>query len=263
MMVKSFLKEVVVLSIKVKHATCLVKDELGKRLAKAAFLLLMAGCQPQHQAEIAAIGDSVTWGYGALPEGWLIRLQNRTGYEFANLGIPGERAAEGAERLVAALRTVPGAKTVIVLHGGNDWVGIFRGDPCLSGCEPDTQESEYAAVAESLRTIRNRIEGEDRKVVFATYWPGVEQDCPQYTPAQFALYQKHLRYLNDKIKLVASEHGSALVDLGDLTAISAADENYFDCLHPSGIGYDMITDRWIQDIAVWRPESNWAFEFSM
>lgn len=223
-------------------------------------LMLACSCAPEPKAEIAAIGDSVTWGYGALPEGWATRLQNRTGYEFANLGIPGERAGQGADRIVAALRTVPNAKTVIVLHGGNDWVGIFRGDPCLSSCEPETQDEKYEQVAAALRLMRNRIGAEDRRTVFATYWPGVEPACPQYKPNQWVQYQAHLRYLNGKIKKVAAEHGDPVVDLGDLTAISAQRENYYDCLHPSGKGYEMITDRWLQDIALWRPQSKWLYE---
>ena len=227
----------------------------------ASVIICASGCAPEPTAEIAVMGDSVTWGYGALPEGWAIRLENRTGYKFANLGIPGEKAAAGAERIISALRTVPKAKTVIVLHGGNDWVGIFRGNPCLSFCEPETEDKDYERVAESLRSMRNRIKSEKRRVIFATYWPGVEASCPQYMPEQFALYQKHLRYLNSKIKMVANEHGDAVVDLGDLTDISSVKENYFDCLHPSGKGYDMITVRWLKDLEVWEPKSNWAFEF--
>ncbi len=223
---------------------------------------LCNSCAPEPTAEIAVIGDSVTWGYGALPEGWAIRLENRTGYKFANLGVPGEKAAAGAERVISALRTAPNASTVIVLHGGNDWVGIFRGRPCLSFCEPETEEKDYERVAEALRSIRNRIKSEKRRVVFATYWPGVEASCQQqYKPEQFALYQKHLRYLNSKIKTVASEHGDGVVDLGDLTDISSEKENYFDCLHPSGKGYDMITARWLKDLDIWEPKSKWAFEF--
>ncbi len=230
-------------------------------IVAASFLTLGSSCAPEPTAEIAVMGDSVTWGYGALPEGWAIRLENRTGYKFANLGIPGEKAAAGAERVISALRTAPNAKTVIVLHGGNDWVGIFRGNPCLSGCEPETEEKDYERVAESLRAMRNRIKSEKRRVVFATYWPGVEASCPQYKPEQFALYQKHLRYLNSKIKTVANEHGDSVVDLEDLSTISAEKENYFDCLHPSGKGYDMITERWLKDLEIWKPKSNWAFEF--
>lgn len=222
--------------------------------------LSIQGCAPEPKAEIAAFGDSVTWGYGGLPEGWMVRVQNRTGYEFSNLGIPGEKAEEGASRIVGALRTVPNAKTIIVMHGGNNWVGIFRSDPCKSSCEPETEDAEYERVAESLRTIRSRIRGEQRKTVFGTYWPGVESHC-NYSPENWLLYQKHLRYLNDKIKKVAAEHDDPVVDLGDLSAISDERENYFDCLHPSGKGYDMITDRWIEDIRLWKPEKKWLFEF--
>jgi lysophospholipase L1-like esterase len=241
-----------------KRIHCNIVKELSITLCLTS---LCISCAPEPTAEIAVIGDSVSWGYGALPEGWLIRLENRTGYKFANLGIPGEKAAAGAERVVSALRTAPNADTVIVLHGGNDWVGIFRGNPCLSSCEPDTEEQDYERVAESLRSMRNRIKSENRNVIFATYWPGVEASCPQYKPEQFALYQKHLRYLNSKIKKVASEHADSVVDLGDLAEISSAKENYFDCLHPSGKGYDMITARWLQDMHLWEPKSKWAFEF--
>lgn len=146
------------------------------------------------------------------------------------------------------------------MHGGNDWVGIFRGDPCKSSCEPETEDAEYERVAESLRTIRNRISREKRKTVFGTYWPGVESHC-KYSAENWLLYQKHLRYLNDKMKKVAAENDDPVVDLGDLAEISDDAENYFDCLHPSGKGYDMITERWIADIRVWKPAKKWLFEF--
>ena len=65
-------------------------------------LLALSACNVQPTAELAAFGDSVTWGYGDLPGGWVRQLEDKSGYRIANLGVPGERADGGAGRIDSA-----------------------------------------------------------------------------------------------------------------------------------------------------------------
>jgi hypothetical protein len=63
-------------------------------IVATSLFALGVSCAPEPTAEIAVMGDSVTWGYGALPEGWAIRLENRTGYKFAYLFITGVKSCD-------------------------------------------------------------------------------------------------------------------------------------------------------------------------
>ena len=199
------------------------------------------------------MGDSVTWGYGSLPGGWVNALESRSGYSISNLGIPGEKAAGGVERVTEALAVVPGTKVVLLLHGGNDWVGIFRGGECSSECDPSTVDGAYVAVGERIAAIASRIRDQGKTVVHATYWPSSAQACNNYTPEHFALYQAHLARLNAETVKVANDSGAAIVRLDDLAEIAKDPTNFFDCLHPSRQGYEMIAERWIKDSPLWEP----------
>lgn len=204
-------------------------------------------------APLAAIGDSVTWGYGGLPGGWVNALEMRSGYSISNLGIPGEKSLGGAERTVNALAVVPGAKVVMILHGGNDWVGIFRGGECNSSCEPSVTEGSYVAIGERLDAIGRHVRGQGKRAVFATYWPSSNLACTNYTPEHFVLYQAHLARLNAETVKVAQASGDPVVRLDDLVELPKELDNWFDCLHPSHKGYGAIADRWMQDSEQWEP----------
>jgi len=227
----------------------------------AMVVIFNSSCSPEPEAEIAAYGDSVTWGYGALPGGWVTRLEARTGYEFTNLAVPGETAEGGSKRIARALKTAPNAATVLLIHGGNDWVSIFRGDPCKSGCDPATVDHKYEHVRLHLRKMRNRIAESGKKVVFGQYWPTSPETCSRYKPENFVRYQEHRSYLNAKIQMVADEYGDAIVTHDDMYEMDDTGANFFDCLHPSAKGYDLIAERWLQDYEIWKPESKWMFEF--
>ena len=220
-----------------------------------AFILgitcLRCGITPT--ASIAAYGDSVTWGYGGLPGGWVDALANRSGYEISDLAIPGEKVDGGVSRIDNALATVPGARVVILLHGGNDWIQTFRGDPCRSGCDPSTVDAAYVAIGRSLTKIRDRVHSQGKRVVFATYWPSSPTACKNYDAPGFKLYQAHLTRLNAETIKIAEELGNPIVRLDELGAIAANPENYFDCLHPSRQGYEMLADHWVQNEDKWAP----------
>ncbi len=166
------------------------------RLALLIATVALVGCNVQPDAEIAAFGDSVTWGYGDLPGGWVRRLESKTGLTITNLGIPGERATGAAGRIDAALRTAPKARTVFVLHGGNDWVKAFRSSYCNRSCDPVEVDGKYDAIGDQLRVVRNAIEAKGKKAVFLTYWPSSPDKCDKYDATVFQAYVKHRQRLN-------------------------------------------------------------------
>ncbi|HHX2509836.1 TPA: arylesterase [Neisseria subflava] len=93
-------------------------------------LLLLAACggKPvKKQAKIPegstvlALGDSLTFGYGASPEeSYPAQLQKLTGWNIVNGGISGNTSAQALERLPALLKRQP--ELVIVGIGGNDFL---------------------------------------------------------------------------------------------------------------------------------------------
>ena len=213
-----------------------------------------SSCGIQPTDEIAVIGDSVTWGYGGLPGGWVRRLEEESGYHISNLGIPGEHSDEGAKRAKAAFLTVPAASVIIILHGGNDWVANFRHEPCSGKCEPEAVADKYAEVTHNQARIRDHAHELGKRTVFATYWPSSAAACEkEYSAEEFALYQKHVNYMNANTVKLANSLGDPVVRLDEIPDIGTGGSHYYDCLHPNETGYNMISARWLQDVDAWKP----------
>ncbi len=93
-------------------------------------VLLLAACgskSGKKQTKIAAdstilaLGDSLTYGYGASPaESYPAQLQKLTGWDIINGGISGDTSAQALSRLPALLQRKP--KLVIISIGGNDFL---------------------------------------------------------------------------------------------------------------------------------------------
>lgn len=217
------------------------------------FAAACSGCDVEPTAEVLAFGDSVTWGYGDLPGGWVRRLGSKTGLSITNLGVPGERADGAAGRIDAALRAVPNAKVVLILHGGNDWVKAFRSSYCDRICDPSVVEGKYQSIGKYLRQVRNAVEAKDKKAVFLTYWPSSPDKCPKYDAATFAVYVTHRMRLNAIISEVAAEHHDTVLHLENLANFGLAND-FFDCLHPSAQGYEKIANALLDDYDSWAPK---------
>jgi len=237
------------------------------RLSLAALpfvaLPLLSGCFPS-QSLVAAFGDSVTWGYGGSPGGWVSDLEKRTDEPIANLGVPGETSAEAEDRVSGpfGLALAPQAEIVLLLHGGNDMNQAFHRSPCSLTCDPhDIPEvdEKYVRIGNHLRSIAKKAD-KGRKVVFATYWPPNPIACPDYSAEEFAGFQMAIQRINEEIVAVAAEKGHFVVRLDDIPEYDLDPRNYYDCLHPSGEGYEKIATRWLTDKDEWLPANGFRDE---
>lgn len=74
------------------------------------------------QAVFLAFGDSLTFGYGALPEeSYPARLEQKIQRKVINAGVPGELSSQGLQRLPSLLEKYHPA-ILILCHGGNDFL---------------------------------------------------------------------------------------------------------------------------------------------
>lgn len=84
----------------------------GKRKASAGAL--------KSDARVLAIGDSLTFGYGAPPEAsWPVKLGELTGWQVENAGVNGDTSAGALQRLPALL-AAGSYDAILIGIGGND-----------------------------------------------------------------------------------------------------------------------------------------------
>lgn len=216
---------------------------------------IMSGCGHEPAPRIVAYGDSVTWGYGGLPLGWVGRIELNSGYKIANLAIPGEKSKGGAQRIRSALLTQPQSEVVLLLHGGNDWTKIVRQTNCRQHCDPSEVNDDYLKIGDNLRAMADISKALGKRVVFATYWHSAPEKCQDFYKHNFPNSQVHLDRLNEEIIKIAAEKNSPVIRLDDLTNLPTDPDNYFDCLHPAPAGYEKIAHRWMEELDVWQPTS--------
>jgi acyl-CoA thioesterase-1 len=84
----------------------------GKRKSSAAAL--------KPDAHVLAIGDSLTFGYGAPPDAsWPVKLGELTGWQIENAGVNGDTSAGALQRLPSLL-AAGSYDAVLIGIGGND-----------------------------------------------------------------------------------------------------------------------------------------------
>lgn len=84
----------------------------GKRKSSAAAL--------KSDARVLAIGDSLTFGYGASPDAsWPVKLGEITGWQIENAGVNGDTSAGALQRLPSLL-AAGSYDAILIGIGGND-----------------------------------------------------------------------------------------------------------------------------------------------
>jgi GDSL lipase/acylhydrolase domain protein len=94
---------------------------LAAALAAAACTKTARHAAISRGSTVVALGDSLTYGYGAPPEAaYPVRLAAVTGWEVVNGGVSGDTSAQALARLPALLKRAP--KLVLLGIGGNDFL---------------------------------------------------------------------------------------------------------------------------------------------
>ncbi len=188
--------------------------------------IVMAGAAATAEAEtvtVAALGDSLTQGYGLLPEeGFVPQLEawlRAEGADVAliNAGVSGDTTAGGLAR--AGWTLTPEVDAMVVTLGGNDM---------LRGIDPASSRENLRGILEAARTAG-----------VAVLLVGIEAPSnygPDYKAAFDAIYPDLAREFG--VPLYPSFFGALLGD-GDL---AAAREAYFqaDGIHPNPEGVARI-----------------------
>lgn len=112
----------------------------GKRKASATAL--------KPDARVLALGDSLTFGYGAPPNAaWPVKLGELTGWQVENAGINGDTSAGALERLPSLLAS--GSYDAILIGiGGND---------VLRGVSPAATRSNLTALVAQARAHTSHV----------------------------------------------------------------------------------------------------------
>jgi acyl-CoA thioesterase-1 len=112
----------------------------GKRKASATAL--------KPDARVLALGDSLTFGYGASPEAaWPVKLGELTGWQVENAGINGDTSAGALERLPSLL-AASSYDAILIGIGGNDM---------LRGVSPAATRSNLAALVAQARAHTSHV----------------------------------------------------------------------------------------------------------
>ncbi|MFH0132943.1 GDSL-type esterase/lipase family protein [Variovorax sp. VaC1] len=112
----------------------------GKRKASATAL--------KPDARVLALGDSLTFGYGASPDAaWPVKLGALTGWQVENAGINGDTSAGALERLPAQL-SASSYDAILIGIGGNDM---------LRGVSPAATRSNLTALVAQARAHTSHV----------------------------------------------------------------------------------------------------------
>mmetsp|Transcript_29332 Transcript_29332/g.57037 ORF Transcript_29332/g.57037 Transcript_29332/m.57037 type:complete len:212 (-) Transcript_29332:2744-3379(-) len=197
---------------------------MGKVVA-AIVVVFWAGIAWGQQVTIAALGDSLTQGYG-LPveegfvpqlEGWLNAGSH--GVRMINAGVSGDTTAGGLSR--AAWTLTPDVDAMIVALGGND---------LLRGIDPDVSRANLGGILEAARDANVPV------LLIGMQAPG--NYGPEYKAAFDAMYPE-----------LAAEFGAFYLEsffagLGGV-GTDPADVRQFmqaDGIHPNAVGVARIVE---------------------
>jgi len=100
------------------------------------------------EARVLALGDSLTFGYGAPPEAsWPVKLAALTGWQVENAGVNGD-TSEGALQRLPGLLAASSYDAILIGIGGND---MLRGVPASA------THANLAALIEQARAHTTHV----------------------------------------------------------------------------------------------------------
>lgn len=157
---------------------------------------------------VLAFGDSLTFGTGAISSASYPEvLQQMTGFDVVNAGIPGEVSAAGLRRLPRLLETHQ-PDLVVLIHGGNDLL----------------RRQNQSMAARNLESMIALVRESGAQVVML----GVPKPGLLLSPAAF--YEE-----------VAEATGTP-IDADAIADILQYPSNKSDAVHPNAAGYQMLAE---------------------
>jgi lysophospholipase L1-like esterase len=222
---------------------------MRKLFAVIVLALSSAACGDPTATRVA-FGDSVTFGYGGRPGGWVTHLSQMRGETITNYGLPTELVRNGKDRFagpIGPLALSPLDQDVLLLHGGNDIAGIFLGAACHRDCEPESAAGRIDEVVADVAKIIDVARDNNRNVTMATYWRVNAAACEGTTPnlkaEQTARANLFIDAYNAKLLVMAYDRRVPVVRL-DQIGLESDPRNFYDCIHPSDGGYAQIAAKW-------------------
>lgn len=172
-----------------------------------------------------AFGDSITHGTFTSGNngigGYPAKLSAMLGKTVANYGRNNEKTAEGISRLTSALAAV-NAGCLLLMEGTND---------IRDGVSTGT-------IKHNLGVMIDRANAHGTKVIISTLLPRRDGR------------DGRVQEVNNHIRSLAVEKNVYLIDMyAAFTALGNMDPYYFDLVHPTDAGYQVMADNWNTAIA--------------
>ncbi len=186
---------------------------------------IVAPTYPAGTVAIAAIGDSITYGYGSRVGGYPALLEQKlraAGHNVIiyNEGVPGEISPETDERLLDVIANVD---IVLIMIGTNDVIN-HRGD--------------YSSIAVIERML-------DKAIISKTV-PIISTVTPAASNSDYAWANDRIQWLNTEITAAAAKRAKSVHLIDNYNAIlsGGGDALFVDRLHFNDQGYAVIADQW-------------------
>lgn len=214
--------------------------------------LSLSACGDPTSSRVA-FGDSVTFGYGGQPGGWVTVLSQERGEPIANYGIPTELVHDGRKRFgspIGPLALSPWAEEILLLHGGNDAASSFLKAPCSARCHADDLDGVLDGIVADVAAIVDEARDNGKNVVLATYWHVNAEKCSSMNldEQQTLLANGVIDLYDAKLIAMAAEKRLPVARLDKLGLESDA-ANFYDCIHPSDAGYRKVAGAWRDALA--------------
>ena len=253
------------------------------------FLLVLLTLMGAHYVEarpvtLVTLGNSLTAGDGddGIGGGYPTRLVSKLqtanpGSVLLQFGISGDTTTDLINKqltpAVAALNAAPSAnrKIALVWIGSNDFFGFYNytiTEAWCSGMGLEAREnSEFGASADNASTILAALQATGAALYIAllddqSKRPVITEPAlraatfPNISDEYAARMATHLSAYNSRVQAHADTYGAQTVDFFNTTIFEAPATLSDDGNHPSGAGYDAITDIWHNAVTGSSPSSS-------